>query len=1309
MDDLFSDEDEIGDNLLDEDDDIENTQKDDSAAIKAWKAKYVDSFKNQQIKPNFDLDEDGDEDDEEDDEASIDLSNAVQDGDIKLIEPSQEDLAKSYYHKNKKVIFDFYRYAPKELNQKVIAYDEKDNVIIDPKTGEPKMKANPVKTLVKDTYGEETTYFDITLLVNKVFNFVTTPDSYRTSTYKQMGDTMCSVRVFVKDNISYSVITNIDTAKIWGYEYHDKNKGIDIEIQMLSPKSKGIDVSSRNLKLPYHREVLSTNKASNIKTFQNNTFNRTVIFPDPKTLAKQLNLNLGYMNDPDLDYEVVDTENRLIDLVDREISKVTNLAYDAETFGLKTFRWYSKPDLICSHQLTWRDKQAIIIPVRMKDCQNIKPEAANRILKPILENKIILAHNGAADTRFLMPEGIRLNLREDTFLRIRVIIPFMVKASATKTKDGILKRAIDDLVKRMWGWDMLDLHKYVFTPAGIDFDFSLLPYSYLTWYGCPDTDLLWRLWKILRPKLNPEQEHSYRQLVAYARDMAILASYSGIGVDIEGMKNARHSAMEVVDFIKKIIYEFTGESERTLPLSSAKKLSNYIVNKMGVPVSKCKETKGGGVSADKHVMQALAKETNPKPIDYFKRDIKDEDGEIVLKASDLNASRYPFCMLHRKYADLNKDITAFHNRIINNTLEGVYYEFYKIAQTDTYREAGAIQITKKPIKAFLGAYNRNYGFCSMDYNTEEFRIAVNRSTDIKLIQMLRDPESDAHTMVAARMYNKPPSEIDKKLRDPIKTCNFGILYGMKVLRLTKNLKKTEHPTEDDIAEVQGVYDDYTYTYEEMLAPLKEAKDHVAETGWVENDLGYRMIYNQVIDVDDFIGQVFDMDNPHPPTVKLDSVKVKENLGSIMNRAGNYPIQSLAAAQLKDALIRFFDKIVEAGYIDYIFVPLSVHDEIGVIYDKRVVDPYWLFVTIHECFYSEMEYLGKSPDEICPLYIGVGFGTTWGNAKKDEVEFPVGFQNIILKEYKEGKCPKLTSEDDHQLHFYKRIKDYMSHRITELFQDMIDAKEFKRNEMKYRINQNVFMGKKMHELFKTNDEVEDPVTGDKKLVLNLDKYIKIIMDYNGWDINDFTVIDGPEIINEVDKKENIVVFHKDPHPHPIVKQEGKFLTVDIRNVGIPVIRNLANYLRTLNNPERDYHNKIVRFMLSITEYKILEGVKILGVPLDFADKIDAILKGSEVEGVKRFKQLPSPPILYDCDNRFVVFDLRIVRGIMGKPMIQEVSKLLSKYSSVKTANSYEVLYMTGDDQFTRANIFMDGLPINLPDEVKACSNKLGYDY
>lgn len=1165
----------------------------------------------------------------------------------------------------------------------------------------------------KCIYGDEDQFSEISLLVNRIFNFNKTDKTFRDSNYGNEGNHAVVIKSYEEDNTFLTSTIKFSDNEVIRHVFLDKNEDIDITYYV-TKQNKNVPIIPSNNLLPglrYVKQTLVTNSTKEKQVFKLAHHMRTLVLPKVKTFEKFL--NLSYIKD--CNYEIVDTANKLIDYTEKYLLTCPDtdvLGYDAETTGLEARKWVKKPDLVVTHSFSWDDGCSMIVPIRMLTRKNIRPEEAHEILKPVFETKNILAHNGAADVRFLLPDGIYLNLVEDTMHLIRMIIPFIIKAMDA----GGLNRALDTLCKEAFGYDMIDLYKYVFKPAGVDFNFALLNDDYMISYGCPDTDLMRRLWKGLRPKLDPKREYAYKQLVEYSKAMAILAAYPGIGVDTEKMKKARQVSINTVNKVQSLIYEITGEPRETFKLSAPKQISNYIYNKMGAPTEYAKKTDKGELSADKSVMAALSQITLPTPSDLFKpsMDIYDEEGELVVSHKELNKLKYPFCKLHRIQADKTKDITAFFNGILNNAVEGVYYPDFRVAQTDTYRDTDRVQITKKGIKYYLGAYTEEYAFLSMDYATEEFRITANLSTDQSLIDMLKDPESDAHTMVAAEMYDMEPSEIDKSLRDPIKSCNFGIIYGMKVRRLTMQLKKTEHPTNEDLEEIQAIYDLYLYKRAEMLAPLEDSRQHVRDTAWIENAVGGWMLYPQVIDVPDFIRQVFDFTTTDIPKANFDIEKKAKNMGLIMNRAGNFPIQSLAAFQLKDGMIKFYNLLEQYNLLHKVFVPLSVHDEIGVIYHKSV-DPYLLLKLVHQSFYSRMEYVNKPIDKMAPLFIGVGFGTSWGNSKSDLAELPVQLQEDLISEYNQGTHPVLTAHDDHAAHFSERISTFLAKRICKMFHDMLENKHFMRNEMLYRINQNVFLGKKMDEIFKTNKtrEVEKDGKKVKQKYVDVDQYIQIMCDHLGMDMEELLIEDGPIIEKEKKSDDDMTEFFFQPKLHEIVTVHDKHLQVDVRGLPNVTLKSLIDYFWTLHNPDYNYHNKTVKFIVAFVngmyDMRTIEGMQILGIPADFADVITHILVTGKFEGNSKQTTLRTEPqdplLLFDHQNKYLIFDVQRAHK-HNENMVADLSKILNLHVHPSPSVPYRV-WLINNDSYLPTDLYVDGIPNSLLEDMRKLYNR--YDF
>src|SRR3989344_3637329 len=112
-----------------------------------------------------------------------------------------------------------------------------------------------------------------------------------------------------------------------------------------------------------------------------------------------------------------------------------------------------------------------------------------------------------------------------------------------------------------------------------------------------------------------------------------------------------------------------------------------------------------------------------------------------------------------------------------------------------------------PIKTELGkriragfVAGRGYKLVAFDYSQIELRVAAMLSGDKKMTQIFREGK-DIHAGVASFVFNVPIERVDSEMRRQAKVINFGIIYGMGVSALRKNLGGTRE-------EAQKFYDNY---------------------------------------------------------------------------------------------------------------------------------------------------------------------------------------------------------------------------------------------------------------------------------------------------------------------------------------------------------------------------------------------------------------------------------------------------------------------------------------------------------------------
>ena len=87
-------------------------------------------------------------------------------------------------------------------------------------------------------------------------------------------------------------------------------------------------------------------------------------------------------------------------------------------------------------------------------------------------------------------------------------------------------------------------------------------------------------------------------------------------------------------------------------------------------------------------------------------------------------------------------------------------------------------------KAFVA--RDKYSIVSLDYSQIEFKLAGILADDKGLLKILNEG-GDVHTRVANKMFGK--KDISKDERNKAKAITYGILYGMGVSALQKNLTR----------------------------------------------------------------------------------------------------------------------------------------------------------------------------------------------------------------------------------------------------------------------------------------------------------------------------------------------------------------------------------------------------------------------------------------------------------------------------------------------------------------------------------------
>jgi len=205
-----------------------------------------------------------------------------------------------------------------------------------------------------------------------------------------------------------------------------------------------------------------------------------------------------------------------------------------------------------------------------------------------------------------------------------------------------------------------------------------------------------------------------------------------------------------------------------------------------------------------------------------------------------------------------------------------------------------------------------YKLVIADYSQIELRILAELSKDSKLIEAFNSGY-DLHKSTASAMFNMDISQIDADKRFIAKTINFGISYGMGVMKLRDMLNHGKPEKEHlSVYSVKQIMQKYKTTYAGATKWLRDTGERAYVQGFSETMLGRKR---------NFFQPMFTNNEDYDKAV-----------ASIKRQGANSPIQGTNADITKLAMVNLHNDLLTYGFrADMI---IQVHDEIVVLAHKR---------------------------------------------------------------------------------------------------------------------------------------------------------------------------------------------------------------------------------------------------------------------------------------------------------------------------------------------------------------------------------------
>lgn len=378
-----------------------------------------------------------------------------------------------------------------------------------------------------------------------------------------------------------------------------------------------------------------------------------------------------------------------------------------------------------------------------------------------------------------------------------------------------------------------------------------------------------------RVKLTSELEE--RGLLRVYRDIELplipllrAAEKRGILVDVPYLKALSRDYHKELDALAQKIWKHAGAR---FNINSPKQLAGVLFDRLGLTAKGLKKTEGGQRSTRE---SELLKLRGAHPV------IPD-----ILSFRELQK-------LVSTYLDAIPAAVDAAGRLHTTFLQ---------AGTTTGRMASENpNMQNIPVKGERGARIRRafiasagFRLVALDYSQIELRALAMLSGDKDLARIFKEGR-DVHAAVASRVFGVPQDAVTKDMRRQAKVINFGIIYGMGVSSLQKNLGGTRE-------EAEHFYHNYFSEFPGVAAYLETLKTEAARRGYTETLFGRRRYFEGI--------------NSRIPYIRSAAERM----------AVNAPIQGTAADIVKLAMVRADAALLENDLHGKAFLILQVHDEL----------------------------------------------------------------------------------------------------------------------------------------------------------------------------------------------------------------------------------------------------------------------------------------------------------------------------------------------------------------------------------------------
>lgn len=494
------------------------------------------------------------------------------------------------------------------------------------------------------------------------------------------------------------------------------------------------------------------------------------------------NSNLTRLEDLSYDYQLIDTEEKRQELLQKILTKEI-FSLDTETTGTDPIT----AELV-GMSFAYAENQAFYVPV---PAEREEAQKIVNLFKPVFENPKTLkvGQNIKYDMLVLSNYGVEIGgPMFDTMIAHYVLQPE-------------LRHGMDYLAEIYLKYETIKIEELIGAKGKNQKNMRDLPPSDVYKYACEDADVTLKLKHVLEKELETSNAKPlFEEIEMPLVPVLAYMERNGVRIDTDALKEISKHFTARMNQIEAEVHQLAGVE---FNIASPKQVGEVLFDRLKI-VDKAKKTKTGQYVTSEEVLESLRGKH-----------------EIVGKILEHRGLK----KLLGTYIDALPQLINPHTGRIHTSFNQTVTATGRLSSSNPNLQN--IPIRNEDGKEIRKAFIPDDGceFFSADYSQIELRIMAHLSGDPHMIEAFQKGQ-DIHAATAAKIYKIDLSQVTREQRSKAKTANFGIIYGISVFGLAERLNVDRKEAKELI---DGYFQNYPHVKEYMDESIRSAR----EKGYIE--------------------------------------------------------------------------------------------------------------------------------------------------------------------------------------------------------------------------------------------------------------------------------------------------------------------------------------------------------------------------------------------------------------------------------------------------------------------------------------------